>query len=103
MAICISDIGFFSLALWRRQEWVQPQRVKGLEDVEIMDVAGSGVISMALAKDGSVWSWGSSKRGQLGLARDVIRSETPQQVKALAGCQVSKVLSVIPLSRLLCL
>lgn len=37
-----------------RQEWDQPERVKGLENVQVIDVAGSGVVSMALAKDGSV-------------------------------------------------
>ncbi|CAM6117842.1 unnamed protein product [Calypogeia fissa] len=73
-----------------RQEWDQPQRVKGLENVQVTDVAGSGVVSMALTKDGSVWSWGTSKRGQLGLGRDVIQSKTPQQVVSLAGRVVSQ-------------
>lgn len=34
---------------------------------QVKDAAASGVASFAVLTDGTVWSWGSSKRGQLGL------------------------------------
>ncbi|KAG6557741.1 hypothetical protein Mapa_000507 [Marchantia paleacea] len=74
-----------------REDWRRPRRVEGLEDVQIKDVAASGVVSMAIANDGRLWSWGSSKRGQLGLAPNVIQSLLPQRVEGLQGHQMSQV------------
>lgn len=54
--------------------------------------AGSGVVSMAIATDGSLWAWGKSKRGQLGLGPGITQALVPQRVEALAGHQVAQVL-----------
>lgn len=46
---------------------------------------------MAIAKDGSLWAWGKSKRGQLGLGPNVTHALVPARVNALAGQQVVQV------------
>lgn len=74
-----------------RELWHQPHRVKGLENTEVERAVGSGVVSLAIARDGSLWAWGKSKRGQLGLGPDITQALAPQQVKALAGQHVAQV------------
>jgi hypothetical protein len=66
--------------------------VKGLEHIKVKAAAGSGVVSMAIATDGSLWAWGKSKRGQLGLGPGITQALVPQRVEALAGHQVAQVL-----------
>ncbi|GAQ88331.1 hypothetical protein KFL_004190020 [Klebsormidium nitens] len=60
-----------------------PHPVSGLEGVHVASAAGSGVASFAVGNDGSLWAWGSSRRGQLGLGSDTLDSPTPQRVTAL--------------------
>ncbi|KAF3321432.1 Ultraviolet-B receptor UVR8 [Carex littledalei] len=74
-----------------RNSWSKPERVRGLDGVEIRAVSASGVTSSAIGKDGSLWVWGRSKRGQLGLGRDVIEAKAPSRVKSLIGCDIVKV------------
>lgn len=67
--------------------------MRGLDGVEIRAVSASGVTSSAIGNDGSLWVWGRSKRGQLGLGRDVIEAKSPSRVKSLIGCDIVKVCS----------
>jgi len=87
--------------LWylRRESWHEPERVKGLENVNVCGAFASGVVSAAVGDDGSVWVWGKSKRGQLGLGENVTEALVPTKVEALSGENVSKVL--LPLHLLL--
>ena len=51
----------------------------------------SGVVSAAIGDDGSLWVWGRSKRGQLGLGKDVIEAIKPSKVEALSDHEIVKV------------
>ncbi|XP_031492183.1 ultraviolet-B receptor UVR8 [Nymphaea colorata] len=74
-----------------RDEWSRPGRVQGLDHVRVRSAFASGVVSMAVGDDGSLWAWGRSKRGQLGLGRGILEVRLPTKVEALAGEEVAKV------------
>ncbi|XP_073000704.1 ultraviolet-B receptor UVR8 [Typha latifolia] len=74
-----------------RDTWSRPKRVMGLDDVKVRAAFASGVVSAAIGDDGSLWMWGRSKRGQLGLGRDVTEATKPSKVEALKGYDIVKV------------
>lgn len=53
--------------------------------MQVKCVAASGVTSFAVLADGTVWAWGMSKRGQLGLGPGVVQALKPQPVPGLEG------------------
>ncbi|MUT66845.1 stalk domain-containing protein [Paenibacillus sp. NEAU-GSW1] len=57
-----------------------PEKAPGLTD--IVQVAGGQVHSLALERDGTVWTWGGNHSGQLGDGTTVSRT-TPQKVSGL--------------------
>ncbi|KAL6220580.1 hypothetical protein ACLB2K_008336 [Fragaria x ananassa] len=74
-----------------RDSWNEPMRVTGLDRVNVCSAFASGVISAAIGDDGSLWVWGKSKRGQLGLGEQVMEAVVPSRVEALAGEKITKV------------
>ncbi|MBA0577748.1 hypothetical protein Golob_028127 [Gossypium lobatum] len=74
-----------------RDSWNDPKRVEGLDHVNVCAAFASGVISAAIDSNGSVWVWGKSKRGQLGLGKGIIETVLPRRVEALAGEKIVKV------------
>lgn len=74
-----------------RDTWNEPKKVLGLEQVNVCAAFASGVVSAAIGDDGSLWVWGKSKRGQLGIGKDIIEAVAPTKVQALAGEKVAKV------------
>ncbi|KAL6999810.1 hypothetical protein U1Q18_000966 [Sarracenia purpurea var. burkii] len=74
-----------------RESWNEPKRVEGLGGVRVRAAFASGVISTAIGDDGSLWVWGKSKRGQLGLGKGVTESVSPYKVEVLAGEEIVKV------------
>ncbi|KAL7216525.1 hypothetical protein ACSBR1_028467 [Camellia fascicularis] len=74
-----------------RESWNEPKRVEGLDQVKVQAAFASGVISAAIGDDGSLWVWGKSKRGQLGLGKGITESVSPSRVEALAGEEIVKV------------
>ncbi|KAL5670439.1 hypothetical protein ACJX0J_022660, partial [Zea mays] len=71
--------------------WSNAELVRGLENVQVQAVSASGVVSAAIGSDGSLWVWGRSKRGQLGLGKDIVEAAVPSKVKALASYDIVKV------------
>lgn len=65
--------------------------VQGLSQVRVKAVYASGVVSTAIGEDGSLWVWGKSKRGQLGLGKGITDSPLPSRVEALVGEHIVKV------------
>ena len=63
----------------------------GLDLVNVRSASASGVVSAALGDDGSLWIWGKSKRGQLGLGKDVIEAVIPSRVQEVEGERIVKV------------
>lgn len=55
----------------------------------------SGVVSAAIGDDGSLWVWGKSKRGQLGLGKGIIEAVVPSRVEALSREKIAKVASFL--------
>ncbi|XP_076940910.1 ultraviolet-B receptor UVR8-like [Bidens hawaiensis] len=72
-----------------REKWVEPGRVNGLNGVR--SASASGVVSAAIGVDGSLWIWGKSKRGQLGLGTGITESVVPSRVKVLDKEEIIKV------------
>lgn len=77
----------------RRESWNEPKRVAGLDQVRIHAAFASGVVSAAIGDDGSLWVWGKSKRGQLGLGKEVTEAVLPSKVEAFADEKIVKVRS----------
>jgi hypothetical protein len=64
------------------KEYYVPRRVPGIQDIAA--IACGMKHMLALRKDGTVWTWGRNREGQLGLG-DTERRGAPTQVSALAG------------------
>lgn len=54
-----------------------------LSHIQVTQATGSGVASFACTTDGNLYSWGSSKRGQLGLGREVLSTAVPTKLPDL--------------------
>ncbi|XP_010241665.1 PREDICTED: ultraviolet-B receptor UVR8 [Nelumbo nucifera] len=74
-----------------RESWNRPEKVLGLNGVRTRAAFASGVVSTAIGEDGSVWVWGKSKRGQLGLGQGITEAVLPCRVEALAANHIVKV------------
>uniref|UniRef100_A0A1J3JGW3 Ultraviolet-B receptor UVR8 n=1 Tax=Noccaea caerulescens TaxID=107243 RepID=A0A1J3JGW3_NOCCA len=69
----------------------EAKRVEGLGNVNVRSAFASGVVSTAIGEDGSLWVWGRSKRGQLGLGKGIIEALVPSRVETLAEEHIVKV------------
>jgi len=74
-----------------RDTWNEPKRVEGLDRVQVTAAFASGVVSAAIGDDGSLWVWGKSRRGQLGLGKGITEASVPSKVEALEGEKIAKV------------
>ena len=52
---------------------------------QVVRAAASGVASFAVDALGCVWSWGTSKRGQLGQGTGITHLAQPQRLPGLEG------------------
>ncbi|XP_010493645.1 PREDICTED: ultraviolet-B receptor UVR8-like isoform X1 [Camelina sativa] len=85
------QLGPISVDSSRDSRLSEPKRVEGLDHVNVRAAFASGVVSAATGDDGSLWVWGRSKRGQLGLGKGIIEALVPSRVEALAAEHVVKV------------
>lgn len=77
-----------------RETWNEPKKVQGLDKVVVQAAFASGVVSAAIGDDGALWVWGKSKRGQLGLGKDITEAALPTRVESLLGQEIVKVVFV---------
>lgn len=89
---CLRQITDYCL-IDTRDSWNVPTRVEGLNQVKVRAAFASGVISTAIGDDGSLWVWGKSKHGQLGLGKGISETVVPSRVEALAREKIVKVVS----------
>jgi len=68
----------------------EPQRIAGLEEMFVRQVACGRDHSLALTAGGKVFSWGGGEYGRLGLGDEEDRTE-PCEVTALAGEVINRV------------
>jgi len=73
----------------QQHRW-QPEKIEALAGQRVVAVSAGGVHSLALAADGSVWSWGEGEFGRLGHG-DQQSQLLPQKVEAFAGQRVLSV------------
>ncbi|XP_073135005.1 ultraviolet-B receptor UVR8 isoform X3 [Henckelia pumila] len=86
-----AQLGRDLLSSSSRESWNEPRRVEGLNQVRVRAAFASGVISSAIGDDGSLWVWGKSKRGQLGLGKGITEAVSPKRVEALLDQEIVKV------------
>ncbi|XP_012973177.1 probable E3 ubiquitin-protein ligase HERC6 isoform X2 [Mesocricetus auratus] len=68
-----------------------PMKIKALDGIKIIQVSCGHYHSLALSKDGQVFSWGSNAQGQLGLGKQSGAQAKPQKVKTLQGIPLAQV------------
>lgn len=58
---------------------------QGCSGMQVLGAAASGVASFAIDAQGCVWSWGTSKRGQLGQGAGIAEAARPARLPGLEG------------------
>ncbi len=53
--------------------------------MQVIGCAASGVASIAVGADGALYSFGKSKRGQLGLGEGRTAADTPERIPGVEG------------------
>uniref|UniRef100_A0A8C8VK87 HECT and RLD domain containing E3 ubiquitin protein ligase family member 6 n=1 Tax=Pelusios castaneus TaxID=367368 RepID=A0A8C8VK87_9SAUR len=74
-----------------KEQHLIPKKIDGLSAVRIIQVTCGHYHSMVLAKDGSVFSWGQNKYGQLGLGKECPSQASPQRVTSLHGIPLAQI------------
>ncbi|KAK3242768.1 hypothetical protein CYMTET_47552 [Cymbomonas tetramitiformis] len=69
------------------RERVQPELVAGqLSKEEVVAVSTGIAHALVMTKEGSIFTWGSNTRGQLGIGKQVVRQTTPVHIQgAITG------------------
>ncbi|XP_051896977.1 probable E3 ubiquitin-protein ligase HERC4 [Pristis pectinata] len=68
----------------------QPRKVNHLE-VPTVQIRCGHYHSLALSRDGTVYSWGQNTYGQLGNGKDLEKQQHPQRVRSLTGIPVAQI------------
>ncbi|XP_041794818.1 probable E3 ubiquitin-protein ligase HERC4 isoform X2 [Chelmon rostratus] len=62
-----------------------PRPLEALSNIPVSHVACGSQHSVALTKDGQVYTWGQDSRGQLGLGRRKLGASSPQHLRSLSA------------------
>ncbi|XP_054476471.1 probable E3 ubiquitin-protein ligase HERC3 [Anoplopoma fimbria] len=68
-----------------------PRPLEALCNIPVSQVACGSQHTVALTKDGQVYTWGRDSRGQLGLGRIEPRGDSPQHLQCLSGLPLVQV------------
>nr|XP_033815100.1 probable E3 ubiquitin-protein ligase HERC3 isoform X3 [Geotrypetes seraphini] len=68
-----------------------PRLIKKLNRQRVLQVSCGSWHSLALSKDGQLFSWGQNKHGQLGLGKGFGSQASPQHVTSLEGIPLAQV------------
>ncbi|XP_043917257.1 probable E3 ubiquitin-protein ligase HERC6 [Protopterus annectens] len=68
-----------------------PKKIKEFSSIHVIQIACGHHHSVALSKDGRVFSWGQNNHGQLGLGKGISTQATPVQLKFLSGLPLAQI------------
>ncbi|XP_030046534.1 probable E3 ubiquitin-protein ligase HERC6 isoform X2 [Microcaecilia unicolor] len=74
-----------------KEQSLIPKRIDGIFNVKVIQVTCGHYHSIALLKDGRVFSWGQNNHGQLGLGKGINSQASPQRVTSLEGIPLAQV------------
>ncbi|XP_063075951.1 probable E3 ubiquitin-protein ligase HERC4 [Engraulis encrasicolus] len=81
-----------TLLQWNPFDLRSPQKcVASLQNKQVIQVACGDHHSLALTKDGQLFTWGQNSNGQLGLGKGQPSTLSPQPLKSLAGIPLSQI------------
>ncbi|XP_026548213.1 probable E3 ubiquitin-protein ligase HERC6, partial [Notechis scutatus] len=83
--------GFGQLGTGKLKDSSTPKKIDALSKYNVIQVACGHYHSIALTKDGRVFSWGHNSHGQLGLGKEVPSQATPCNISSLAGIPLAQV------------
>ncbi|KAM3831580.1 putative E3 ubiquitin-protein ligase HERC6 isoform 1-T1 [Vipera latastei] len=83
--------GFGQLGTGILEDSLIPKEIDSLSMYNVIQVACGHYHSIALTKDGRVFSWGQNIHGQLGLGKGLPSQATPCNISSLAGIPVAQV------------
>ncbi|XP_042351682.1 probable E3 ubiquitin-protein ligase HERC3 [Plectropomus leopardus] len=68
-----------------------PKPLEALRNITVSQVACGSQHSVALTKDGQVYTWGQDSRGQLGLGKKTPGANSPQHLRSLSAIPVVQI------------
>ncbi|KAM9351921.1 putative E3 ubiquitin-protein ligase HERC4 [Symphorus nematophorus] len=68
-----------------------PRPLEALSNITVSQVACGSQHSVALTKDGQVYTWGQDSRGQLGLGKRKLGANSPQHLRSLSAIPVVQI------------
>ncbi|XP_069486625.1 probable E3 ubiquitin-protein ligase HERC6 [Ambystoma mexicanum] len=74
-----------------KEQCLIPKRLEGLSSFSVIQVACGHFHSIALSRDGRVFSWGQNRDGQLGLAKKTDPLPNPQPITSLNGVPLAQI------------
>ncbi|KAM6441453.1 putative E3 ubiquitin-protein ligase HERC6 [Liasis olivaceus] len=83
--------GFGQLGTGKLEDVFIPKKINSLSMYSVIQVACGHYHSIALTKDGRVFSWGQNVHGQLGLGKEFSSQANPCNISSLAGIPLAQV------------